>query len=133
MRAVSRAARRAVRRSRRSCRAVLLGSDTTPYRCFQTCRVTHTSSTDQVATTVLPTLLSTSGKADQTSASVNRYAATAWISVSATISPARTAAVRTGSGSLRRPAGSSTHNSRRPVPIRRPSPPLDRHRGDCPS
>ena len=45
----------AARRSRRSARAALLGLDTTPLRWFHTCRVTHTSSTAQVATTVLAT------------------------------------------------------------------------------
>ena len=65
------------RRSRRSRRAVLLGTDTTPFRWFHTCRVTHTSSTDQVATTVLATPLSTIGKASHDPASVHRKATTA--------------------------------------------------------
>ncbi|MBT2394161.1 hypothetical protein J7E87_33330 [Streptomyces sp. ISL-1] len=51
--------------------------DTTPLRWFHTCRVTHTSSTAHVATTVLPTLLSTIGKASQDPASVHRNAITA--------------------------------------------------------
>jgi hypothetical protein len=66
--------RRALRRSRRNCRAVLLGTDTTPLRWFHTCRVTHTSSTDQVATTVDATLLSTMGKASQEVVTVPRKA-----------------------------------------------------------
>ena len=53
---------------------MLLGTDTTPWRWFQTWRVTHTSSTAQVATTVLPTLLSTIGKASHDPATVQRNA-----------------------------------------------------------
>jgi hypothetical protein len=101
------------RRSRRSARAAALGVDTTPWRWFHTWRVTQTSSTPQVATMVLTTLLSTIGKASQDPASVHRNAVTAWTSVTAMSSTARTAAVRTGSGSLRRFAGSSTHNGAR--------------------
>ena len=73
-RSAVRAARRARRRSRRSRRAVLLGIDTTPLRWFHTWRVTQTSSTPQVARTVLPTLLITIGKASQEPASVHRNA-----------------------------------------------------------
>ena len=91
---------------------MLLGADTTPYRWYHTWRVTQTSSTPHVATTVLATLLSTMGKASQEPANVHRTAITAWINVTATMSTARTAAVRTGSGSRRRRAGSSTHNGR---------------------
>ncbi|MGW2851850.1 hypothetical protein ACWDAZ_07345 [Streptomyces sp. NPDC001215] len=43
---------------------------------------------------------------------VHRKAMTAWISVTEMMSTARTAAVRTGSGSRRLRAGSSTHNGR---------------------
>lgn len=109
-RCAARAARRALRRSRRSCRAELLGTETTPLRWFQTCLVTHTSSTDQVATTVLPTLLSTIGKASQDPASVHSNATMAWMIVSDMMRTARTADLRTGSGIRRRPAGSSTHS-----------------------
>ncbi len=91
---------------------MLLGSETTPYRWFHTWRVTHTSTTAQVATTVLTTLLITMGKASQDPASVHRNATIAWISVTAMMMRARTAAVRTGSGSGCRRAGSSTHNGR---------------------
>lgn len=73
-RRAARSRRRADRRSRRSDRAVLLGSDTTPYRWFHTWRVTQTSTTDQVATTVLTTLLITMGKASQDPAIVHRNA-----------------------------------------------------------
>ncbi|CAL2060595.1 protein of unknown function [Streptomyces murinus] len=69
-RSARRSARRRARRSRRSARAVLLGSETTPYRWFHTWRVTQTSTTAQVATTVLTTLLITIGKAGQDSAMV---------------------------------------------------------------
>ncbi|KUN75258.1 hypothetical protein AQJ66_36340 [Streptomyces bungoensis] len=89
---------------------MLLGSETTPYRWFQAWRVTHTSTTAQVATTVLTTLLITIGNASQDPAIVHRNATVAWISVTEMISTARTAAVRTGSGIRRRFAGSSTHN-----------------------
>ncbi len=95
-------------------RAVLLGTDTTPCRWFHTCRVTHTSRTHQVATTVPAILASTIGNASQDSASVDRKATIASISVTATTSTARTAAVRTGSGIRRRRAGSSRHNGRYP-------------------
>ncbi|MYS48033.1 hypothetical protein GTY23_44055 [Streptomyces sp. SID5998] len=91
---------------------MLLGAETTPLRWFHTWRVTHTSSAAQVATTVLATLLMTIGKASQDPAMVHKNATTAWISVTAMISTARTAASRTGSGSLRRRAGSSTHSGR---------------------
>jgi hypothetical protein len=91
---------------------VLLGTEITPFRWFHTWRVTQTSSAPQVATTVLATLLTTMGKASQEPASVHRNATIAWISVTEMISTARTAAVRTGSGSLRLRAGSSTHNCR---------------------
>ena len=53
---------------------MLLGVDTTPLRWFHTCRVTQTSRTDQVATTVLTTLLITIGKASQDPARVHRKA-----------------------------------------------------------
>lgn len=112
-RAADRSWRRTRRRSRRSARAAALGVDTTPWRWFHTCRVTHTSSTPQVATMVLTTLLSTIGKASQEPARVHRNAVTAWTSVTAMSSTARTAAVRTGSGILRRLAGSSTHSGAR--------------------
>lgn len=91
-------------------RAVLLGTDTTPLRWFHTCRVTHTSSTDHVATTVPATPVSTIGKASQDPASVHRKATMARMIVSDMMRTARTAAVRTGSGILRRTAGSSTHS-----------------------
>ncbi len=91
---------------------MLLGIETTPWRWFQTWRVTQTSRTAQVATTVLATLLITMGNASQDPASADRNATIAWISVTATTSTARTAAVRTGSGSRRRRAGSSTHRDR---------------------
>ncbi|GHF17683.1 hypothetical protein GCM10018772_48720 [Streptomyces fumanus] len=71
---------------------------------------------------MLATLLITMGNASQDPASVARKATIAWISVRATISTARTAAVRTGSGSRRRRAGSSTHNGRYPCPARPRSP-----------
>ncbi len=69
-----RAARRACRRSRRSLLAVLLGCERTPLRCTHTWRVTHTSSTAQVATTVLATVLSTAGKANQAPAIAQKNA-----------------------------------------------------------
>ena len=58
------------------------------------------------------TLPITMGNASQDPASVHRKATIAMISVTATTSTARTAAVRTGSGRRRRRAGSSTHNGR---------------------
>ncbi len=91
-------------------RAELLGAEMTPLRCRQTCRVTHTSSTPQVAATVLAMELSTIGKANHDSPSVHSTATIAWTSVNAMMMTARTAAVRTGSGSRRRRAGSSVHN-----------------------
>ncbi|CAL9631963.1 hypothetical protein SUDANB145_06101 [Streptomyces sp. enrichment culture] len=91
---------------------MLFGIEITPCRWIQTWRVTHTSSTPHVAATVLATLLSSMGKASQDPAIVHRKATIAWISVTATMITARTAAVRTGSGSRRRRAGSSTHNGR---------------------
>lgn len=101
-----------MRRSRRSALAVLLGTDTTPWRWFHTWRVTQMSTTLHVATTVLATLLITIGNASQEPAIVHRNATMAWISVTEMINTARTAAVRTGSGIRRRRAGSSTHNGR---------------------
>lgn len=53
---------------------MLLGTETTPLRWFHTCRVTQTSSTDHVATTVLATPPSTMGKASQDPAIVHRKA-----------------------------------------------------------
>jgi hypothetical protein len=91
---------------------VLLGVEMTPWRCFHTWRVTQTSRAPQVATTVLTTLLITIGNASQDPARVHRKATIAWISVTAMISTARTAAVRTGSGMRGRGAGSSTHRGR---------------------
>ncbi len=91
---------------------MLLGTDTTPLRWFQTWRVTHTSSAPQVAAIVLTTLLITMGNASQDPAIVPRKATIAWISVTAMRRTARTAAVRTGSGKRRRRAGSSTHKGR---------------------
>ncbi len=91
---------------------MLLGVETTPLRWFHTWRVTQTSSAPQVATTVLTTLLITIGNASHDPARVHRKATIACISVTAMISTARTEAVRTGSGILRRRAGSSTHNGR---------------------
>ena len=52
------------------------------------------------------------GNANHDPARVHRNATIAWISVTAMISTARTAAVRTGSGILRRRAGSSIHKGR---------------------
>lgn len=91
---------------------MLLGSETTPFRWFHTWRVTHTSTTAQVASTVLATALITMGNASQDPANVHRNATIAWISVTAITMTARTAAVRTGSGNGCRRAGSSTHNGR---------------------
>lgn len=91
---------------------MLLGADTTPLRWFHTWRVTQTSSAAQVATTVLAMLLSTMGNASHDPAKVHRNATMACISVTEMMSTARTAAVRTGSGSLRRFADSSIHNGR---------------------
>ncbi|WP_344561538.1 hypothetical protein [Streptomyces axinellae] len=57
----------------------------------------HTSRTAQVATTVLPTVHSTIGKASHTAAIEQKNATMSCTSVSATMITARTAAVRTGS------------------------------------
>ncbi|WP_173868588.1 hypothetical protein SALCHL_000859 [Streptomyces albus subsp. chlorinus] len=59
----------------------------------------HTSSTAQVAATVLPMVQSTIGKASQTPAIEQKNATMSSTSVSATMITARTAAARTGSGS----------------------------------
>ncbi|GLX52329.1 hypothetical protein Shyhy01_52790 [Streptomyces hygroscopicus subsp. hygroscopicus] len=59
---------------------------------------------------MLATLLITMGKAAQEPAMVQRNATIACISVTEMMISARTAAVRTGSGSGCRRAGSSTHN-----------------------
>ncbi len=91
---------------------MLRGVDTTPLRWFHTWRVTHTSSTPQVDTTVPPTLASIIGKASDDPVTLQKYATIVEIIVSETRSTARTAAVRTGSGMRRRPTGSSTHSSR---------------------
>lgn len=92
---------------------MLLGTETTPFRWFHTCRVTQTSRAAQVATTVLATLLRTIGKASQDSVIVHRKATTACISVTAMMSTARTADVRTGSGS--RPPARGFLDPQRPV------------------
>ncbi len=102
---------------------MLLGSDTTPWRWFHTWRVTQTSSTAQVATTVLATLESTMGNASHDPATVQKNATMAWISVRAAISTARTAAVRTGSAMRRLAAGSSTHSCRRSPVLMAPATP----------
>ncbi len=81
-------------------------------RWFHIWRVTQTSRAPQVATTVLTTLLITIGNASQEPAIVHRNATVACISVTAMMITARTAAVRTGSGSRRLRAGSSIHNGR---------------------
>lgn len=111
-RSAARSCRRVRRRSRRKARAVLLGMDTTPWRWFQTWRVTHTSSAPHVAAIVLTTLLITMGNASQDPAIVHRKATMAWSRVTAMRRTARTAADRTGSGKRRRRAGSSTHRGR---------------------
>ncbi|BBC97260.1 hypothetical protein SRO_6084 [Streptomyces rochei] len=69
---------------------------------------------------MLTTLLITIGKAGQDSAMVQRNATIASISVTEMMISARTAAVRTGSGSGCRRAGSSTHKGRcsRCIPYR---------------
>ncbi|SDJ85836.1 hypothetical protein SAMN05421806_10319 [Streptomyces indicus] len=95
----------------RSLRAVLRGVETTPWRWFHTWRVTQTSRTPQVDTTVPPTLASTMGNASDEPATVQKNATVVAISVNDPRITARTAAVRTGSGSLRVPTGSSTHSS----------------------
>ncbi|GHJ20621.1 hypothetical protein ACH4LN_31195 [Streptomyces albus] len=59
----------------------------------------HTSSTAQVATTVEAMVDSTIGKASHTPAIEQKNATMSCTSVSATMITARTAAVRTGSGS----------------------------------
>lgn len=79
-------------------RAALLGVEITPCRWIHTWRVTHTSSTAQVANTVLVTVHSSAGKANHTPASEHSTATVSWTSVTATIRTARTAARRTGSG-----------------------------------
>ncbi|WP_033037133.1 hypothetical protein, partial [Streptomyces monomycini] len=81
-------------------------------RCTQTWRVTQTSSTAQVATTVLATVQSTAGNANQAPAIVQKNATMAWTRVSAAMMTARTAAVRTGSAIRGLAAGSSCHKAR---------------------
>ncbi|MCC0099335.1 hypothetical protein K7B10_32105 [Streptomyces flavotricini] len=116
-----RASRRARRRSRRPPRAVLLGSDTTPYRWFHICRVISTSSTPQVATTVPAIAQSAIGRASQEPVTTRKKVTVAPVSVTATISTARTAASRTGSGIRRLRAGSSSHSDRPRAPAMAPS------------
>lgn len=105
-----RACRRARRRSRRRARAALLGLETTPLRWFHTCRVIQTSSTDQVATTVLITVNSIAGADSHEAATAASVATIAPISVTDAMSTARTAAFRTGSGIRGLPTGSWIHS-----------------------
>ncbi|GGT77921.1 hypothetical protein GCM10010272_22140 [Streptomyces lateritius] len=63
-----------------------------------------------MATTVLPTEVSSIGNASQEPVTAQKKATIACMSVTDVSSTARTAAARTGSGNRRRPFSSSTHN-----------------------
>lgn len=107
-------------RALREARAALLGLDTTPCRWMWTWRVTHTSSTAQVATIVPTTDTSIAGAATHDSASAPSTATFAQITVNDTMSTARTAALLTGSAILGVPTPSSVQME----PPPRPGPPL---------
>ncbi|GAA3112851.1 hypothetical protein GCM10020254_68940 [Streptomyces goshikiensis] len=69
-----------------------------------------------MATTVPAIPQSAIGNASQEPVTMRRNAIVASVSVTATISTARTAESRTGSGSLRRGDSSSTHSDRPALP-----------------
>lgn len=81
----------------------------------------HTSSTAQVATTVPAIPQITIGKASQEPVTARKKVTVASVRVTATISSARTADARTGSGMRRRRAGSSTHRPRPGIRVAAPS------------
>lgn len=97
-------------RSLRPARAALPGAETTPYRWFHVCRVISTSSTPHVATTVPAIATSAIGSTSQDPVNARKKVIVDWVRVTATISTARTADVRTGSGNRYRLAGSSIHS-----------------------